>query len=207
LTATNRRERPPAIGHTSHITPIPLLYHQYHYYTTNITSISFHYHSTVLLCRAPLVHAADRCERTACDCSAIARWRPHPPFSLASSPSAMAHAQNARAALRALAPSDIASRRRTTRSRRYGNRGLTYVRANSAASPRGAHSHVARQAKGWLEHEIRHAAETREHNRSSGIGRPAARMTFPRCRKVTAEAAGTCYAEPSTAGLGRCARQ
>src|SRR5262245_42338951 len=39
-------------GHTSHITPIPLLYHQYHYYTTNITSISFHYHSTVLLCWA-----------------------------------------------------------------------------------------------------------------------------------------------------------
>jgi hypothetical protein len=68
-------------GHTSHITTIPLLYHQYHYYTTNITSISFHYHSTVLLCWAPLVHAADRCERTACDCSAIARWRPHYLFS------------------------------------------------------------------------------------------------------------------------------
>jgi hypothetical protein len=52
----------------------------------------------------------------------------------------MAHAQNARAALRALAPSDIASRRRTTRSRLCGNRGPTYVHANSAASPpaRGA---------------------------------------------------------------------
>src|SRR5262249_30914227 len=63
-----------------HITPIPLLYHQYHYYTTNITSISFHsFHSS--LCWAPLVHAADRCERTARDCSAIARWRPHYPFS------------------------------------------------------------------------------------------------------------------------------
>src|SRR5262245_35350293 len=48
----------------------------------------------------------------------------------------MAHAQNARAALRALAPSDIASRRRTTRSRLCGNRGPTYVHANSGASPR-----------------------------------------------------------------------
>src|SRR5262245_45931579 len=62
--------------------------------------------------------------------------RPHYPFSLAGSPSAMAHAQNARAALRALASSDIASRRRTTRSRLCGNRGPTYVRANSAASSR-----------------------------------------------------------------------
>src|SRR5262245_35127044 len=42
-------------GHTSisllyhsYTTPIPLLYHQYHYYTTNITSISFQYDSTVL---------------------------------------------------------------------------------------------------------------------------------------------------------------
>jgi hypothetical protein len=26
----------------------------------------------------------------------------------------------------------------------------------------GAHGHVARKAKGWLEYEIRHAAETRE---------------------------------------------
>src|SRR6266481_5475427 len=34
------------------------------------------------------------------------------------------------------------------------------------------------EAKGWLEHEIRHAAETREHNRSSGIARPDARMTL-----------------------------
>src|SRR5262245_22309940 len=48
----------------------------------------------------------------------------------------MAHARNARAARRALASSDTSSRRRTTRSRRYGNRGLTYVRANSAASSR-----------------------------------------------------------------------
>src|SRR2546430_16038947 len=31
---------------------------------------------------------------------------------------------------------DISSRRRTTRSRLYGNRGPTYVRANSAASSR-----------------------------------------------------------------------
>src|SRR5262249_23352062 len=122
--------------HSYYTTTIPLLYHQFHYYTTNITSISVHYHSTVSLCWAPLVHAADRCERTACDCSAIARWRPHYPFSLAGSPSAMAHAQNARAALRALASSDIASRRRTTRSRLCGNRGPTYVRANSAASSR-----------------------------------------------------------------------
>src|SRR5262245_20975377 len=48
----------------------------------------------------------------------------------------MAHARNARAAPRALASSDIASRRRTTRSRLYGNRGPGYVRANSAASSR-----------------------------------------------------------------------
>jgi hypothetical protein len=26
----------------------------------------------------------------------------------------------------------------------------------------GAHSNLARKPKGWLEHEIRHAAETRE---------------------------------------------
>src|SRR5215475_13851453 len=40
------------------------------------------------------------------------------------------------AAARPLASPDISSRRRTTRSRLYGNRGLTYVRANSAASSR-----------------------------------------------------------------------
>ena len=76
-------------------------------------------------------------ERTACDCPAIARGCPHYPFSSsASSPSAIAHARNARAAPRALASPDISSRRRTTRSRLYGNRGPTYVRANSAASSR-----------------------------------------------------------------------
>src|SRR6266516_4453033 len=48
----------------------------------------------------------------------------------------MALARNARAAPRALASPDISSRRRTTRSRLYGNRGPTYVRANSAASSR-----------------------------------------------------------------------
>src|SRR5262249_20521884 len=42
--------------------------------------------------------------------------------------------ENARAATRALASSDISSRRCTTRSRLCGNRGPTYVRANSAAS-------------------------------------------------------------------------
>src|SRR5262249_2027781 len=97
--------------------PISLLYHYYTTNTTTIPQISLLYHSIIIpqfFCAgAPLVHAADRCERTACDCSAIARWRPHHPFSLASSPSAMAHAQNARAALRALASSDIDSRRRT----------------------------------------------------------------------------------------------
>lgn len=80
---------------------------------------------------------ADRRERAACDCPAIARGCPHYPFSSsASSPSAIAHARNARAAPRALASSDISSRRRTTRSRLYGNRGPSYVRANSAASSR-----------------------------------------------------------------------
>src|SRR6516225_8336454 len=48
----------------------------------------------------------------------------------------MAPARNARAAPRALASPDISSRRRTTRSRLYGNRGPPYVRANSAASSR-----------------------------------------------------------------------
>src|SRR5712692_2489841 len=57
-------------------------------------------------------------------------------YSSASSPSAIAHARNARAAPRALALPDIFSRRRTTRSRLYGTRGPTYVRANSAASSR-----------------------------------------------------------------------
>src|SRR5262245_37467951 len=75
-------------------------------------------------------------ERTACDRPAAARGCPRYPLSSASSPSAMAHARNARAAPRALASPEISSRRRTTRSRRYGNRGLTYVRANSAASSR-----------------------------------------------------------------------
>jgi hypothetical protein len=51
-----------------------------------------------------------------------------------SSPSAIAHARNARAAIRALASSDTSSRRRTMRSRLCGKRGPTYVRANSAAS-------------------------------------------------------------------------
>jgi hypothetical protein len=89
------------------------------------------------VCHIPRTHvsSADRRERTACDCSAIARWW-HYPFSSASSPSAMAHARNARAAPRALASPDISSRRRTTRSRLYGNRGPSYVRANSAASSR-----------------------------------------------------------------------
>src|SRR6516164_1750667 len=53
-------------------------------------------------------------------------------------------ARNARAATRALASSDISSRRWTTRSRLCGNRG------------------VSRKTKGWLEHEIHHAAESRE---------------------------------------------
>src|SRR5215831_8650700 len=46
--------------------PISLLYHYYTTNTTTIPQISLlyhsHYHSTVLLCWAPLVHAADRCE-------------------------------------------------------------------------------------------------------------------------------------------------
>jgi len=46
----------------------------------------------------------------------------------------MAQVRNARAAIRALASSDISSRRRTRRSRRRGKRGPTYVRAKSAAS-------------------------------------------------------------------------
>src|SRR5262249_56517406 len=88
------------------------------FYTTTIPPI--HYHPTVLCAGRLWVHAADRCERTACDCSAIARWRPHYPFSLAGSPSAMSHAQNARAALRALASLDVFSRQPTTRSRLTG---------------------------------------------------------------------------------------
>src|SRR5262249_53084054 len=36
--------------------PLPLLYHKYHFY---IAPLSFH----SSLCWAPLVHAADRCER------------------------------------------------------------------------------------------------------------------------------------------------
>ena len=50
----------------------------------------------------------------------------------------------------------------TTRSRLCGNRGPTYVRANSAASSSRTHSNVARKTKAWLEHETHHAAETRE---------------------------------------------
>src|SRR6516225_7968431 len=57
-----------------------------------------------------------------------------PNFPQPSSPSAIAHARNARAATRALTSSDISLRRWTTRSRLCGNRGPTYVRANSAAS-------------------------------------------------------------------------
>jgi hypothetical protein len=54
-----------------------------------------------------------------------------------------------------------------------------YIRSRELGSVvEGAHSNFAHEAKGWLEHEIRHAAETREHNRSSGIARPDARMTL-----------------------------
>ena len=63
----------------------------------------------------------------------------------------MAHAQNARAALRALASLDV-----------FCNRGA-YIRSSELSSiVEGAHSNDARTAKGWLEHELRHAAETRE---------------------------------------------
>src|SRR5262245_37705582 len=66
-------------GHTS----ISLLYHYYTTNTTTIPQISLLYHSihSTVLCAGRLFHAADRCERTARDCSAIARWRPHYPFS------------------------------------------------------------------------------------------------------------------------------
>jgi hypothetical protein len=38
-----------------------------------------------------------------------------------------------------------------------------YIRSCELSSViEGAHSNVARKTKGWLEHEIRHAAETRE---------------------------------------------
>jgi hypothetical protein len=38
-----------------------------------------------------------------------------------------------------------------------------YIRSRELGSvAEGAHGRVARQAKGWLEHEIRHAAETRK---------------------------------------------
>src|SRR5262245_63597159 len=38
-----------------------------------------------------------------------------------------------------------------------------YIRSRELGSVAGgAHGRVARQAKGWLEHEIRHAAETRK---------------------------------------------
>ena len=38
-----------------------------------------------------------------------------------------------------------------------------YIRSGELGSiVEGAHSNDARKAKGWLEHEIRHAAETRE---------------------------------------------
>jgi hypothetical protein len=54
-----------------------------------------------------------------------------------------------------------------------------YIRSRELGSVvEGAHSNFAHEANGWLEHEIRHAAETREHNRSSGIARPDARMTL-----------------------------
>src|SRR5262245_29460985 len=82
------------------------------------------------------------------------------PFSSASRPSAIAHARNARAAPRALASPDISSRRRTTRSRLYDNRGPTYIRSGELGSVvEGAHGNFAHKAKGWLEHKIRHAAE------------------------------------------------
>jgi len=38
-----------------------------------------------------------------------------------------------------------------------------YIRSRELGSVvEGAHSHDARKAKGWLEHELRHAAESRE---------------------------------------------
>src|SRR5262245_45157892 len=96
---------------------------------------NFRRHSSARRAMARVILPTD-VERTACDRPAAARGCPRYPLSSASSPSAIAHARNARAAPRALASPEISSRRRTRRSRRYGNRGLTYVRANPAASSR-----------------------------------------------------------------------
>jgi hypothetical protein len=121
-------------------------------------------------------HTADRRERTACDCSAIARGRPRYPFSSASSPSAIAHARNARAAPRALASSDIFSRRRTRRSRLNGDRGSTYVRANLAASSRVRTVTTRVRRRGGLNTNSVMPWKLARHNRSSGMTRPDARM-------------------------------
>src|SRR5262245_23506076 len=151
--------------------PISLLYHYYTTNTTTIPQISLLYHSIIIpqfFCAGRLWFMLPRCERTACDCSAIARWRPHYLFSLASSPSAMAHAQNARAAPRALASSDIASRRRTTRSLLCGNRGPTYVHANSAASPRVRTVTSRARRRGGSNTKSVTPRKLARHNRSSG---------------------------------------
>src|SRR5262249_14310217 len=97
------------------------------------------------------------------------------PFSSASSPSAIAHARNARAAPRALASPDISSRRRTTRSRLYDNRGPTYIRSAELGSVvEGAHGNFAQRARRWRDHESRHAAETLiRRPQSTGASVPA----------------------------------
>ena len=79
-----------------------------------------------------------------------------------------------------------------------------YIRSRELGSVvEGAHSDYAHEAKGWLEHEIRHAAETREHNRSSGIARPDARMTLRVAERLQPKPPGSAMLKTSTAGLGR----
>ncbi len=79
-----------------------------------------------------------------------------------------------------------------------------YIRSRELGSVvEGAHSDYAHEAKGWLEHEIRHAAETREHNRSSGIARPDARMTLRVAERLQPKRRGSAMLKMSTAGLGR----
>src|SRR5262249_15870396 len=75
--------------------------------------------------------------------------------------------ENARAATRALAPSDISSRRCTTRSRLCGNRGPTYVRANSAASS-SVHTVTSRaRRRGGLNTKSIMPRKLARHSRSS----------------------------------------
>ena len=77
-----------------------------------------------------------------------------------------------------------------------------YMRSRELGSVvEGAHSN--HEAKGWLEHEIRHAAETREHNRSSGIARPDARMTLRVAERLQPKRRGSAMLKMSTVGLGR----